>query len=106
MNDRDAAPGDPQQRFAGRPPAADGRAGRKAPPRLWGTLAVGTTTVMDSPIMPTPDRSPLLAKRSVEEAQGLPPQPAEDLHRLRAIFAVVVVLGAIVSVCVVVASLV
>jgi hypothetical protein len=60
---------------------------------------------MDGPIMPTPDHSPLLAKRSVEEQQGLPPQPADDLHRLRAVFTIVLILGAIASVTVVVVSL-
>jgi hypothetical protein len=60
---------------------------------------------MDGPIMPTPDHSHLLAKRTVEEADGLPPQPADDLYRVRAVFTVAVILGAIASVTVVMVSL-
>jgi hypothetical protein len=60
---------------------------------------------MDGPITPTPDYSHLLAKRTVEEADGLPPQPADDFHRVRAVFTVAVILGAIASVTVVLVSL-
>ncbi|HEY4094041.1 MAG TPA: hypothetical protein VGM33_00925 [Baekduia sp.] len=51
---------------------------------------------MDGPIMPTPDHSHLLAKRSAEEQQGRPPPPADDLHRVRAIASVAAVIVSLV----------
>lgn len=60
---------------------------------------------MEGPILP-PDYSALLARRSVEEEQGLPPQPPDDGPPwLRTAFTVLLAIGAVASVAVFVASL-
>jgi hypothetical protein len=59
---------------------------------------------MEGPVV-GPDHTRLLARRAVEEEQGLAPQPVEDRVHVRLIPIVVLCLGAIASVVVVVVSL-
>jgi hypothetical protein len=60
---------------------------------------------MDGPILP-PDHTALLARRMVEEEQGREPERATGARRVALVaFTVFVVIGAVVSVAIFVASL-